>query len=185
MHLVFMTKQISRINSLVKFISFESLLSPCAWLVKWHNCELVNNSVSDITEKFSLFCNFSASRSIATLTVNFGFYSILFQQPILFQLAQCGASVPDRTVQVPVIVNQTQNSANPTQELVVVSRPSKYTKILAGKVVNRKVETTTETVRKMFPPPMPTTIQVIGPVTLDTINYQDFVQTFKSANQQN
>ena len=32
---------------------------------------------------------------------------------------------------------------------------------------------------------MPTTIQVIGTVTLDTINYQDFVQTFKSANQQN
>ena len=101
---------------------------------------------------------------------------------------QCGATAPDRTVQVPVIVNQTQNSANPTQQLVVgsrPSRPSKYTKILAGKVVNRKVETTTETVRKMCPPPMPTTIQVIGTVTLDTINYQDFVQTFKSANQQN
>ena len=98
---------------------------------------------------------------------------------------QCGATAPDRTVQVPVIVNQTQNSANPTQQLVVGSRPSKYTKILARKVVNRKVETTTETVRKMCPPPMPTTIQVIGTVTLDTINYQDFVQTFKSANQQN
>ena len=55
------------------------------------------------------------------------------------------------------------------------TRPSKYTKILAGKVVNRKVETTTETVRKMCPPPMSTTIQVIGTVTLNTINYQDFV----------
>ena len=84
MHLVFMTKQISRINSLVKFISFESLLSPCAWLVKWHNCELVHNSISDITEKFSLFCNFSASRSIATPAVNFVFYSILFQQPLWY-----------------------------------------------------------------------------------------------------
>ena len=92
------------------------------------------------------------------------------------------------TVQVPVLVNQTQNSANPTQQLVVgpkPSRPSKCTRILAGKVVNRKAETTTETVRKMCPPPVPTTIQVIGTVTLDTINYQDFVQTFKSANQQN
>ena len=27
---------------------------------------------------------------------------------------QCGATAPDRTVQVPVIVNQTQNSVNPT-----------------------------------------------------------------------
>ena len=84
MCLVFMTKQISRINSLVKFTSFKSLLSPCAWLVKWHNCELVNNSISDITEKFSLFCNFSASHSIATPAVNFGFYSILFQQPLWY-----------------------------------------------------------------------------------------------------
>ena len=99
--------------------------------------------------------------------------------------AQCGATAPDRTVQVPVIVNQTQNSANPTQQLVVGSRPSKYTRILAGKLVNRKAETTTETVRKMCSPPVPTTIQVIGTVTLDTINYQDFIQTFKSANQQN
>ena len=99
--------------------------------------------------------------------------------------AQCGASAPDRTVQVPVIVNQTQNSANPTQQLVIgsrPSRPSKYTKILTGKVPKTvKVEI----VRKMTPPPMPTTIQVIGTLTLDTINYQDFVQTFKSANQQN
>ena len=99
---------------------------------------------------------------------------------------QCGATVPDRTVQVPVIVNQTQNSANPTQQLVVgsrPSRPSKYTKILAGKVVNRKVETTTETVRKMCPPPMPTTIQVIGTVTLDPIDYDEFVQTFNAPRQ--
>ena len=96
--------------------------------------------------------------------------------------AQCGATAPDRTVQVPVIVNQTQNSANPTQQLVVGARPSKYTKILTGKVPkNMEVEI----VRKMTPPPMPTTIQVIGTTTLDTINFQDFVQTFKSANQQN
>ena len=55
---------------------------------------------------------------------------------------QCGATAPDRTVQVPVIVNQIQNSANPTQQLVVGSRPSKYTKILAGKVPKTvKVET--------------------------------------------
>ena len=50
---------------------------------------------------------------------------------------QCGATAPDKTVQVPVIVNQTQNSANPTQQLVVGSRPSrlsKYTRTLAGKV---------------------------------------------------
>ena len=49
---------------------------------------------------------------------------------------QCGATASDRTVQVPVIVNQTQNSANPTQQLVVgsrPSRPSKYTKTLTGK----------------------------------------------------
>ena len=72
--------------------------------------------------------------------------------------AQCEATAPDRTVQVPVIVNQTQNSANPTQQLGVgsrPSRPSKYTKILTGKVPKTvKVET----VRKMTPPPMPTTI---------------------------
>ena len=79
---------------------------------------------------------------------------------------QCGATGPDRTVQVPVIVNQTQNSANPTKQVVVVSRPSKYSRILAGKVVNRKAETTTEIVRKMCPTPVPTTIQVIGTVTL-------------------
>ena len=51
--------------------------------------------------------------------------------------AQCGATASDRTVQVPVIVNQTQNSANPTQQLVVGSRPvrpSKYTQTLTGKV---------------------------------------------------
>ena len=38
--------------------------------------------------------------------------------------AQCGTSASDRTVQVPLIVNQTQNSANPTQQLVVGSKPS-------------------------------------------------------------
>ena len=53
----------------MKFISFNSLLSPCAWLVKWHNCELVNNSISDITEKFSLFCNFRASHNITAPAV--------------------------------------------------------------------------------------------------------------------
>ena len=56
--------------------------------------------------------------------------------------AQCGTTASDRTVQVPVIVNQTQNSANPTQQLVVGSRPSKYTKTLTGKVTKTvKVET--------------------------------------------
>ena len=69
---------------------------------------------------------------------------------------QFGTTASDRTVQVPVIVNQTQNSANPTQQLVVgsrPSRPSKYTKTLTGKVFKTvKVET----VRKMTPP-MPTT----------------------------
>ena len=74
---------------------------------------------------------------------------------------QCGATASDKTVQVPVIVNQTQNSANPTQQLVVGSRPSKYTKTLTGKV-SKAVKV--ETVRKMTPPPMPTTIQVIGTV---------------------
>ena len=92
--------------------------------------------------------------------------------------AQCGSTASDRTVQVPVIVNQTQNSANPTQQLVVgsrPSRPSKYTKTLTGKVSKTgKVET----VRKMTPPPMPTTIQVIGTVVLDPIDYAEFVQTF-------
>ena len=96
---------------------------------------------------------------------------------------QCGATAPDRTVQVPVMVSQTQNSANPTQQLVVGSRPprpSKYTKILAGKVPKTvKVET----VRKMTPPPMPTTIQVIGTVTLDPIDYNEFVQTFNAPRQ--
>ena len=50
---------------------------------------------------------------------------------------QCGTTASDRTVQVPVIVNQTQNLVNPTQQLVVgsrPSRPSKYTKTLIGKV---------------------------------------------------
>ena len=94
----------------------------------------------------------------------------------------------DRTVQIPVTVTQAQNQqnpSNPNKQLEAVFRPSKYTRILAGKVVKTKAETTTETVRKMCPPPVPTTLQVIGTVTLDTINYQDFVQTFKSANQQN
>ena len=94
---------------------------------------------------------------------------------------QCGTTAPDRTVQV--IVNQTQNSANPTQQLVVgsrPSRPSKYTKILTGKVPKTvKVET----VRKMTPPPMPPTIQVIGTVTLDPIYYDEFVQTFNAPRQ--
>ena len=44
-----------------------------------------------------------------------------------------------------LLVNQTQNSANPTQQLVVgsrPSRPSKYTKTLTGKVSKTvKVET--------------------------------------------
>ena len=96
---------------------------------------------------------------------------------------QYGATTPDRTVQVSVIVNQTQNSANPTQQLVVgsrPSRPSKYTKILAGKV-SKTVKV--ETVRKMTPPPMPTTIQVIGTVTLDPIDYDEFVQTFNAPRQ--
>ena len=97
--------------------------------------------------------------------------------------AQCGATAPDRTVQVPVIVNQTQNSANSIQQLVVgsrPSRPSKYIKTLTGKVAKTvKVET----VRKMTPPPMPTTIQVIGTVTLDPIDYDEFVQTFNAPRQ--
>ena len=96
---------------------------------------------------------------------------------------QCGATASDRTVQVPVIVNQTQNSANPTQQLVVgskPSRPSKYTKTLTEKVPKTvKVET----VRKMTPPPMPTTIQVIGTVTLDPTDYYEFVQTFNAPRQ--
>ena len=91
---------------------------------------------------------------------------------------QCGATASDRIVQVPVIVNQTQNSANPIQQLVVGSRPtrpSKNTKILTGKVPKTvKVET----VRNMTPPPISTTIQVIGTVTLDPIDYDEFVQTF-------
>ena len=96
---------------------------------------------------------------------------------------QCGATAADRKVQIPVTVTQAQNPSNSNKQLEAVpGLPS--TRILAGKVVKRKAETTTETVRKMCPPPVPTTIQVIGTVTLDTINYQDFVQTFKSANQQ-
>ena len=92
---------------------------------------------------------------------------------------QCGATQSDRIVQVTVIVNQTQNSANPTKQLLVGTRPSKYTKILAGKVPKVKVET----VRKMTPPPMPTTGQVIGTVPLDPIDYVEFVQTFNAPRQ--
>ena len=97
--------------------------------------------------------------------------------------AQCGATAYDRTVQVPVIVNQTQNSTNPTQQLVVgsrPSRPSKYTKTLTGKV-SKTVKV--ETVRKMTPPSMPTTVQVIGTVVLDPIDYAEFVQTFNAPRQ--
>ena len=54
---------------MVKFISFNPLLPPCAWLVKCHNCELVNNSISDIREKFSLFCNFTTSHNISAPAV--------------------------------------------------------------------------------------------------------------------
>ena len=60
------------------------------------------------------------------------------------------------------------------------SRPSKYTKILIGKV-SKTVKV--ETVRKMTPPLMPTTIQVIGTVTLDPIDYDEFVQTFNAPRQ--
>ena len=97
--------------------------------------------------------------------------------------AQCGATVSDRTVQVPVIVNQTQNSAKPTQQLMVgsrPSRPSKYTRTLTGKV-SKTVKV--ETVRKMTPPPMPTTIQVIGTVVLDPIDYAEFVEIFNAPRQ--
>ena len=56
----------------------------------------------------------------------------------------------------------------------------KVHKTLTGKVAKTvKVET----VRKMTPPPMPTTIQVIGTVTLDPINYDEFVQTFNAPRQ--
>ena len=64
-----MAIQLQSINFWVKFINFDPLLSPCAWLVKWHNCNLVNNSIIDITEKLSLFCNFRASSSITALAV--------------------------------------------------------------------------------------------------------------------
>ena len=40
-----------------------------------------------------------------------------------------------------------------------------------------------ETVRKMTPPPIPKTIQVIGTVTLDSIDYDEFVQTFNAPRQ--
>ena len=96
---------------------------------------------------------------------------------------QCWTTAPDRTVHVPVIVNQTQNSANPTQQLVAgsrPSRPSKYTKTLTRKVPK---SVKVETVRKMTPPPMLTTIQVIGTVTLDPIKYDEFVQIFNAPRQ--
>ena len=66
--------------------------------------------------------------------------------------AQCGTTASDRTVQVPVIVNQTQNSANPIQQLVVGSRPSRPSKCI--KTLTGKVPKTVkvETVRKMIPP---------------------------------
>ena len=67
---------------------------------------------------------------------------------------QCRATAADKTVKAPVIVTQAQNNQNPsnsTEQLEAVSRPSKYIRILAGKVVKRKDETTTETVRKMTP----------------------------------
>ena len=77
LHLVFMAIQLHSINFLLKFITFDPLLSPHAWLVKWHNCDLVNNSITDITEKFSLFCNCRASSSITAPAVFEWFKTVL------------------------------------------------------------------------------------------------------------
>ena len=67
--LVFWPNKIHSINFLVKFIHFDPLLSPCAWLVKWHKCISVNYVIMGITEKFYLFCNFRASCSITAPAV--------------------------------------------------------------------------------------------------------------------
>ena len=51
---------------------------------------------------------------------------------------QCGATVADKTIKVPVIVTQAQNHQSPsnsTKQVEAVSRPSKYSRILAGKVL--------------------------------------------------
>ena len=63
LHLVFWPNKIHSINFLVKFLNFYSLLSACAWLLKWHKCISVIYIIMGITEKFYLFCNFRASCS--------------------------------------------------------------------------------------------------------------------------
>ena len=97
---------------------------------------------------------------------------------------QCGATATDKTVKVPVTVMQPLNQQNPpncTKQLEVGSRP-KYTSILKGSVSKRKVAPVAEIVRKLADPPVPdTAIQVIGTVTLDPINYQEFVSTFNAS----
>ena len=49
-HLVIEINKISSINFWVKFASFY-ILSPCAWLVKWHNCIMTNCVNMGITEE--------------------------------------------------------------------------------------------------------------------------------------
>ena len=56
----FFPNKIHSINFLVKFMNFDPLLSPCAWLVKWHKCISVNYVIMGITEKFDLFYNFKS-----------------------------------------------------------------------------------------------------------------------------
>ena len=67
--MVFWPNKKHSINFLVKFINFDPLLSPCAWLVKWHKCISVIYIIMAITEKFYLFCNFRASCRITAPAV--------------------------------------------------------------------------------------------------------------------
>ena len=49
--LVFRPNKILGINFLVKFIYFDPLLSPCAWLVKWHKYIIAIFDIMGITER--------------------------------------------------------------------------------------------------------------------------------------
>ena len=58
-YFVIVLNKVYSINFSVKFEYLNFLLSSCAWLVKWHNCNMTNCIIMGITEKF--FCNFRTS----------------------------------------------------------------------------------------------------------------------------
>ena len=60
---------LSQINYLVSILEWKLdilvfLVFSCAWLVKWHNCNLTNIDIVGITKKLFMFCHCRTSHSI-------------------------------------------------------------------------------------------------------------------------